>query len=389
MTHPSQWAAIDGPSAATSTSAVDATAGFVINLCASTTPLALARPKGPEFAGYAFFVSRRMEDGRERFRLHMGHFSTRAEAERLLPVVREIYPAAWVGEMPGRRLRALPIAVASPSPAPVAAPAPVTAPAPVAATAPLTPPAASSPATLATPVAPATTPALRDIDVLSPQDTQSWKDIRAQLKQDAPLQFVVQLMWSVTPIDLATLPKLTIFDAYTLYRIEGNRDGRKWYGLRLGFFSDSDAAKQVAAYVRAEFTQVAVVPVSARERGQAEAVVAPPRDDAAAPARARAPAAEDDIRLFAEPPPPRRAPPAGVRRAAAAIDHEAGGPTRSVDETLEILGADALSLRGERPDDEPTGRFERPSAASAVSTAPPRSRFAKFLDRLTGRSRRG
>jgi hypothetical protein len=376
MTHPSQWAAIGGPSAATSASAVDATAGFVINLCASTTPLALARPKGPEFAGYAFFVSRRMEDGRERFRLHMGHFSTRVEAERLLPVVREIYPAAWVGEMPGRRLRALPIAVASPSPAPV------TAPATVSATAPLTPPAAISPAT------PAPTPALRDIDVLSPQDTQSWKDIRAQLKQDAPLQFAVQLMWSVTPIDLAILPKLTIFDAYTLYRIEGNRDGRKWYGLRLGFFSDSDAAKQVAAYVRAEFTQVAVVPVSARERGQAEAVVAPPRDDAAAPARARAPAAEDDIRLFAEPP-PRKAAPASARRAAAVVDHEAGGPTRSVDETLEILGADALSLRGERPDDEPTGRFERPAAALPVSTAPPRSRFARFLDRLTGRGRRG
>ncbi len=373
MTHPSQWAAIGGPSTASTTGAAGATAGFVINLCASTTPLALARPKGPEFARHAFFVSRRMEDGRERFRLHMGHFASREEAERLLPMVRELYPAAWVGEMPGRRLRAVPAGASSPPPAPVAAPPPA-------------PGAAPAPAAAPAPVAAFPGPAA-DIDVLSPQDTQSWKDIRAQLKRDAPVQFAVQLMWSVTPIELASLPKLTIFDAYTLYRIEGNRDGRKWYGLRLGFFSDSDAAKQVAAYVRAEFTQVAVVPVSARERDQAAAVVAPLREEpVATPARARAARPEDDITLFADPPVPRKAAPVPVRRSAAAIDHEAGGPQRSVDETLEILGADALSLRGERPDDEPTGRFERPAAPTPAMA--PRSRFARFLDRLTGRGRR-
>ena len=50
--------------------------GYVINLTSSTTPMALSQPKDPTLAQYTFFVSRRREDGRERFRLHMGYFET-------------------------------------------------------------------------------------------------------------------------------------------------------------------------------------------------------------------------------------------------------------------------------------------------------------------------
>ncbi len=56
------------------------------------------------------------------------------------------------------------------------------------------------------------------------------------------------------------------FGAYTLYTVEGSREGRRWFGLRLGFFSDANSAKQVAQYVRSEFSSVAVVPVSLKER---------------------------------------------------------------------------------------------------------------------------
>src|SRR6185437_5060931 len=48
-----------------------------------------------------------------------------------------------------------------------------------------------------------------------------------------------------------------------------SREGRKWYGLRLGFFNDAISAKQVAYYVRSEFNSVAVVPVSPQERDRA------------------------------------------------------------------------------------------------------------------------
>src|SRR4051812_21992906 len=85
--------------------AATATGGYVINLTSSTTPMALSQPKDPTLAQYTFFVSRRLEDGRERFRLHMGYFESMQAAEEMLSVVREVYPSAWAGEAPGKKLR--------------------------------------------------------------------------------------------------------------------------------------------------------------------------------------------------------------------------------------------------------------------------------------------
>src|SRR5580658_1574834 len=94
-------------------------ASFVINLCSSTSPVALAPPNHAGLKRFTFFVSRRREEGRERFRLHMGYFETQEEAEKLLDIVREIYPGAWAGLAPGQRLRAA--AAAAQAEAPVAA----------------------------------------------------------------------------------------------------------------------------------------------------------------------------------------------------------------------------------------------------------------------------
>ena len=68
--------------------------------------MALAHPDSPELKRFSFFVSRRREDNRERFRLHMGYFTTLAEAEEWLNVIRDMYPGAWAGEAPGKKLRA-------------------------------------------------------------------------------------------------------------------------------------------------------------------------------------------------------------------------------------------------------------------------------------------
>src|SRR5882762_9791430 len=86
---------------------------FVLNLCSSTTPMALAQTDLAELKRFTFFVSRRFEEGRERFRLHMGYFTALAEAEEWLNVVREIYPGAWAGEAPGKKLRARAAAAAA------------------------------------------------------------------------------------------------------------------------------------------------------------------------------------------------------------------------------------------------------------------------------------
>ncbi|MCU0757755.1 MAG: hypothetical protein MUF07_00965 [Steroidobacteraceae bacterium] len=545
--------------------------------------MALAKPSAPELARYTFFVSRRREEGRERFRLHMGYFATRDEAEQMLALVRDLYPAAWVGETPGRKLPAvgrgataaaaappsdLPVepaapaaarpaaaspaatatsqppasGAATPTPAPAPAPAPATATAaPLPTTAPAAPaaaaprkpgpgrspvppasnvreviaalepdgdtaasgtvqmpipppsvtaatrtagvaarpathglaapakprapaaPAAPSaaarpggaprpgsaakpPAAASTPGArtppatpaaaqPAAVPAVqstspgaemtdsqvlrvlegpgtagsraappagvRDIALLSPQDTQTWRDIKAQIKREAVVHFAVQLNWAVTPIDLARVPSLAIFNAYTLYKIEGNREGRKWYGLRLGFFSDAMSAKQVAHYVRSEFAQVAVVPVSVNEREQARQIGAIALPPAAPASRAGGPASDefkliDDEPATAAPRPeeielstPAPAPAAAVAPtrpvAASPAAHAPAATSRrpnrprgapqSLEETLEILGASQLSID--------TGRGERvviDGRARAVD--PPTSTFSRLLDRL-------
>jgi hypothetical protein len=381
---------------------------FVINLISSTTPVALTRPDHAGLNRFTFFVSRRREDGRERFRLHMGYFDTQEEAEKLLDIVRTIYPGAWAGLAPGRRLSAAakatgntratsvaekaapperaaapdpaptPVAIRPPAPAPavtrpIAAPVPVPtaapAPAPIPAPVPAT---AAVPAVAVVPVLAAAPVPLRVVETPRPPDAdnerqaaaRSLSDIRntiaslsdsvnvpvlqpapelsdsatlrvlesgvapaadriaqaagapgsrpgtagtagtagaarrpaaserpatsgrpavagrgvtaavsaraaaEQPREDKPC-YAVQLMWSVQPIAMAQVPQLAIFSAYTLYGAEGNRDGRRWYGLRLGFFTDAVSAKQVAHYVRADFSTVSVVPVTVREREQA------------------------------------------------------------------------------------------------------------------------
>src|SRR2546430_6560785 len=107
------------------------------------------------------------------------------------------------------------------------------------------------------------------IPMLKPDDTGTRRALKEAVGNNAPVSFAVQLQWSVQPAELDKVPSLAIFSAYTLYTVERSRDGRKWYGLRLGFFSDAISAKQVAHYVRSEFASVAVVPVSPQEKARA------------------------------------------------------------------------------------------------------------------------
>jgi hypothetical protein len=373
---------------------------FVINLCSSTTPVALTPPDHAGLKRFIFFVSRRREEGRERFRLHMGYFASQEEAEKLLDIVREIYPGAWAGLAPGHRLRAqgqsaaraelptsTPVAARTSPPAPALVPAPVTTPvatpepsaAATTSAAANTPPAELAllpdvgrqlpPATVEVPVPTdtaaiagrrggaaysltnvraaiasledqtATAPTLRPLPELKAAPALSESGVLRMLegtaRGDAPTvrqpqapapsrpatmpgspqrpavdrmrevaeargnaearvrdekaQFAVQLMWSVKPIDISQVPQLAIFSAYTLYGAEGNRDGRRWYGIRLGFFTDAVSAKQVAHYVRSDFATVSVVPVTVRERERAR--LAATRPTAAAAAAVTAPVA--------------------------------------------------------------------------------------------------
>lgn len=236
-----------------------------------------------------------------------------------------------------------------------------------------------------------------NIPLLKPDDTGTRQALKEAVASNAPVWFAVQLQWSVQPVELDKVPPLAIFSAYTLYTVEGSRDGRHWYGLRLGFFKDAISAKQVAHYVRSEFGSVAVVPVSPQERGRAT------NDEKAATAAAApdsTPRHEtDEFKLIDldEGPPPPAARPAAPRPAAKAPAPKAGATARgrapgrvqirerrsepTLEETLEILGASALSMedkRGELIND--TGvrhlRFEVQKSSSP---------FSRLLERLSER----
>jgi hypothetical protein len=490
---------------------------FVVNLCSSTSPMALTHPDTPELKRFSFFMSRRREEGRERFRLHMGYFMTMAEAEEMLNLVRDIYPGAWAGEAPGKKLAeraaaaaapkvptaTLKVVEAAPDQKPVAtAPAePVTpqTPAPAAhvlpevptlqaasnfAAAPAQKPASVQKSTViqksgvapkpaiaekpavtvaAKPKAPAAaskTPfansnvkevlksldetdetqmmpapakslsdsqvlkiledrqsgtkgvkddASKGIALLRPDDTATVRALKDAVQSNAPVSFAVQLHWSVQPIELAKVPPLAIFSAYTLYTVEGSRDGRKWYGLRLGFFSDAVSAKQVASYVRSEFTSVAVIPVNTQERDRAtdgDKKAAAPASSGTARARKTLELAKDEFKLLDDQ--TDEAIPPALAMAQAQMKAKKSAPTpaarkqtkksggkvvratekrspKTLEETLEILGAGQLEI------DNGRGELLNESGVRHLTmqrVVQKNSPFAKLLERLSERGKK-
>jgi hypothetical protein len=265
------------------------------------------------------------------------------------------------------------------------------------------------------------------IRVIKPEDTQSMQAIKQDVKRNAPVLFAVQLDWSVTPFDMSKIPPLAIFNAYTLYTTEANREGRAWYGLRLGFFSDAVSAKQVAYYVRSDFKTVSVVPVTTIEKERAtdinasrsgiyraaniKEVPAPTPQSLAAsnasgvfqlleddtpahieqdvdgemsprfskPAPEKAPAPNPGAIATPEDPKPaapggksRKSPKGAKRDAHAQVDEE------TLDQTLEILGANTLEITNDSA--ENTGvRHLR------VKIDKKGSKFASLIERLSGK----
>ena len=494
MTPAENLAPLPTDGAASSVESAAEAGPFVINLCSSSTPMALPRADMPELCRFNFFVSRRFEEGRERFRLHMGFFATQAEAESWLGLVREVYPGAWAGEAPGKKLRARAVAAAEAQAAEAAGPRPPApevepameielaaevAPAPPAQTRAAAPgadataavptlrPAAGSPAAppvaakqaavtvpeagfkprasaaaersgiaaLAPPTRAKTTVARaakaptalagsnikevlaaldqptvtrsapRPLPMPSPPgvpltDAQALQCLEGRTSESAkPAAFAVQLQWSVQPISVEKLPPLAIFSAYSLYCVEGSREGRKWFGLRLGFFNDPISAKQVAAYVRSEFVSAAVVPVSAEERRRVsgDSNTVPLR--AAATKRQRA---DNEFKLFdADAPVPSETEPAAEsqrpkapvrelrpippqKRSAGNTQvhaRERRGP-KTLEETLEILGANELTI-DEGRDGAIDGRAGALARKSEKSTP-----FTRLLERLGERVRK-
>lgn len=236
------------------------------------------------------------------------------------------------------------------------------------------------------------------ISLLKPDDTGTRRALKEAVTDNAPVWFAVQLQWSVQPVELSRVPPLAIFSAYTLYTVEGSRDGRKWFGLRLGFFSDAISAKQVAYYVRSEFTSVAVVPVSPQERTRASDTDKKHAPELAFPKKTRT-GPVDEFKLIdsdepAVPAPAARPAPGRTQQAAPAIAKRAakGGNTvrarerrgpQTLEETLEILGAGELEM------DNGTGETLNESGVRHLRVEVQKNTpFGRLLERLSERVRK-
>jgi len=202
------------------------------------------------------------------------------------------------------------------------------------------------------------------ISLLKPDDTGTRRALKEAVTDNAPVWFAVQLQWSVQPVELGKVPPLAIFSAYTLYTVEGSRDGRKWYGLRLGFFSRCGGGGGRGRFVRSEFTSVAVVPVSPQERTRATDVEK--KADMPFPKKSRqqpvdefklidsddqpvAPAARQRQPVGTKPAAPAKSAPPAARRpdgkaSSGRVRARDARSPQTLEETLEILGAGELEM---------------------------------------------
>jgi hypothetical protein len=227
---------------------------FMLTLCRLTAHVTIRPPQAPQLKSFTFFVSHSREaDGSESLHLNMGYFATLAEAQKWGQLLRPSYPEAIVVRAPDTDVTA--------SNEPLAEGEAMT--------------DTQVIRVLETRRGPSTQAVVAQesssISVVRPEDTSVRRILKEAVLQNAPVSFAVQLRWSVQPIDLALVPSMPIFRAYKLYVSNGNREGRSWYCLRLGFFNDALSAKQVAYHLRSSFTSVAVVPVTEAECTYAEA----------------------------------------------------------------------------------------------------------------------
>ncbi|HZF16414.1 MAG TPA: hypothetical protein VE046_10765 [Steroidobacteraceae bacterium] len=229
---------------------------FVINLDSSSLPMALLVPFRHELEGFSVFRSRKIEEGRERFRLHVGYFDTQKHAEEALEVVRKYFVGAWISSAPGENLGSLEDTVTAEFRLVRTAYARVVKPKDAHRHAEFPAPQSLSPS-------PVTSKIVASAVVREP--TIEEPELDGTPTKPEKQRYAAQLEWAVAPIIAADIPRLAIFDAYSLYTVREQREGVPQYGLRLGFFSSADSARQVAEYVRAEFPNVSVIPVSHRE----------------------------------------------------------------------------------------------------------------------------
>jgi hypothetical protein len=128
----------------------------------------------------------------------------------------------------------------------------------------------------------------KHVPMLRPEDTSTRLVLKEAVNRGDPVSFAVQLLSSPQPIELSSTPRDPIFRSYTVYTTRVRYDGREWFELRMGFFSDAISAKQVAHYMQSQYDSAAVVPVNPQEQAAALAAANAARAARRSPAPAAA-----------------------------------------------------------------------------------------------------
>lgn len=233
---------------------------YVITLTVTPQPLPLPPASAlPQIGGLTVFRARYPIANREVHLQQLGYFETLDAAQAFLPRIEPQYPGAFVEQARTGTMTSLDdTAIAefevlrrAPAAPPASVP-PVLRERALPPIPPLPPVPEVAPTARAPAFAPQPAPEVR----LPPDEP---------FKTPAVQRYAIQLVRQPTPIDMARIARPSIFQGYTLYRVQSERDGYRSFGLRLGFFTDAHSARLVADYVKSHFPRSAAVPVSERE----------------------------------------------------------------------------------------------------------------------------
>lgn len=78
---------------------------FVVNLCASMTPMPSVPKSLKGFEDYRLYQVSKVEDGRHRYRLRLGFFNSEGDAELAVASLRTMYPAAFTSRAGNEDMR--------------------------------------------------------------------------------------------------------------------------------------------------------------------------------------------------------------------------------------------------------------------------------------------
>lgn len=241
------------------TGAAAAKPHYVITLSVTPQPHPLPPASAlPQIGGLTVFRARYPIANREVHLQQLGYFDSLEAAQAFLPRVEPQYPGAFVEQARPGTMTSLDdtsIAEFEVLRRPPVTPPPGAPPTSRAPAMPPIPPPAPRPAASQTSASGASAPAIGP-------------EVRLPSGPFAPpgvQRYAIQLVRQPTPIDMTRIARPSIFQGYTLYRVQSERDGYRSYGLRLGFFTDAHSARLVAEYVKSQFPRCAAVPVSERE----------------------------------------------------------------------------------------------------------------------------